>query len=316
MSTDSPLITIGITCFREGEWLLECWGSVLSQTDDRWCAVLVMDGEADARTREIYAQLDHPKLKKFAMPSNVGPYPTRNKAFELTETPYHFYLDGDDQLVPDSVRLVLEAFADQPDAGFVYGDYRVFGAQEGVVQFPRQVTPADLVERQCTPGPCAYRKAMWHELGGYALELARGNGDYDLLIGAAERGIRGIHCGSVFYRYRRGHAGQVSGSYNLRYHETHEIMVRRHPVFFQNRRLRHRFLGLAYRRTALAHMAVGDNRGAGTLAWSAARNGMWRDGSVLMLLVLSKMPTPAFHFVQRWWRRGKRIVGNLLGGAR
>ena len=33
------LITIGITCYREGDWLRECWESVLAQTDDRWVAV-------------------------------------------------------------------------------------------------------------------------------------------------------------------------------------------------------------------------------------------------------------------------------------
>jgi len=35
-----PLITIGITCCREGDLLRECWDSVLAQTDDRWVAVV------------------------------------------------------------------------------------------------------------------------------------------------------------------------------------------------------------------------------------------------------------------------------------
>jgi glycosyltransferase involved in cell wall biosynthesis len=109
MNRTSALITIGITCYSEGDWLLECWQSVLAQTDDRWVAVLVMDGTTHKRTRELFEQLHHPKLRKCAMPNNVGPYPTRNMAFELTETPYHFYLDGDDQLIPDSVALVSTA---------------------------------------------------------------------------------------------------------------------------------------------------------------------------------------------------------------
>jgi len=59
------LITVGITCFSEGDWVLECWHSVLAQTDNRWVAVLVMDGGASARTREVFEQLNHPKLRKF-----------------------------------------------------------------------------------------------------------------------------------------------------------------------------------------------------------------------------------------------------------
>ena len=35
------LITIGITCYREGDLLRECWESVLAQTDDRWVAMFV-----------------------------------------------------------------------------------------------------------------------------------------------------------------------------------------------------------------------------------------------------------------------------------
>jgi glycosyltransferase involved in cell wall biosynthesis len=127
LAAHGPLITVGITCFGEDDWLMECWESLLAQTDDRWVAVLVMDGGASARTREIFEQLDHPKLRKFKMPENVGPYPTRNKALEVTQTPYHFYLDGDDQLMPSSIALVLATFEKHPEAAFVYGDYQCFG---------------------------------------------------------------------------------------------------------------------------------------------------------------------------------------------
>ena len=103
------LITIGITCYREGKWLRECWESVLSQTDDRWQAVIVMDGGADDATTEVFESLEHPKLQKFRFKENQGPYICRNKAFELTETPYHFYLDADDRLLSGAVAAVLEA---------------------------------------------------------------------------------------------------------------------------------------------------------------------------------------------------------------
>jgi glycosyltransferase involved in cell wall biosynthesis len=209
-----------------------------------------MDGTTHQRTREVFGQLGHPKLRKYAMPANMGPYPTRNKAFELTQTPYHFYLDGDDQLLPESVALVLETFARCPDAGFVYGDYECFGGRDEIWRYPHEVTSDDVVERQPTPGPCAYKKQMWEQLGGYAPELARGNADYDFLIGAAEAGIKGYHCGQVFYRYRVGHAGRVSSNYGQRYHETLETIVQRRPRFFSNRRRRNRFLALGYKRAA------------------------------------------------------------------
>ena len=136
-----PLITIGITSYREGVQLQQCWDSVLAQTDERWLAVLVLDGGHDAETRAVFDSLTHPRLRKVAVAVNQGPYPMRNLAFELTETPYHFYLDGDDQLVPESVALVLAAIARAPDAAIVVGDYAYFDGGSGVKQYPQDVRP-------------------------------------------------------------------------------------------------------------------------------------------------------------------------------
>lgn len=303
------LITIGITCHAEGDWLLECWKSVLAQTDSRWVAVLVMDGTEHLRTRQIFEQLQHPKLRKFEMPTNVGPYPARNKAFELTETPYHFYLDGDDQLMPDSVAVVLKTFERYPDAAFVYGDYECFGSSSEIWRHPIIVRPEDLAENQPTPGACAYKRQAWEQLGGFAAELARGNADYDFLIGAFEAGLTGYHCGRAFYRCRVGNPGRVSSSYGCRYHETHEIMVRRHPRFFGNTARRKRFLGLGYRRSALANRDAGNPEEAVRLAWAAYRHGMARDHEIRKLLLEGVLPQWVYRILRGVWGLRKAALG-------
>lgn len=302
------MITIGITCYREGPWLQECWESVLAQTDDRWTAVMVMDGGNDARTREVFAGLDHPKLRKHAMPENMGPYPTRNKAFELTDTPYHFYLDGDDQLLPESVRLVLRAFEQHPSAGIVYGDYQTFGTEHRVVRFPREVHADDFTERQPTPAGGAYKRETWERLGGFSLELARGNGDYDFLIGAMEQGIGFCHCGDVFYRYRGGNNGKVSASYRCHYHETLEIMVRRHPKFFEGRR-RRAFLACGYQRSAAANLGAGDRDAACSLACAAMRLGRWNDVAVWRTLLESCLSPRARDLLRGIFRGRRKSTG-------
>jgi glycosyltransferase involved in cell wall biosynthesis len=293
-----PLITIGITCYSEGDWLLECWDSVLSQTDDRWLAVMVMDGTNHERTRQVFENINHPKLTKYSNGCNLGPYPTRNKAFELTKTPYHFYLDGDDQLLPYSIALALEGFAKHPDAGFVYGDYQCFGGADSIWAYPRFVIKDNFLDGQPIPGPCAYRKAVWAALGGYANELARGNADYDFFIGANENGIKGYHCGAVYYRYRVGHSGKVSSSYKLRYHETHEIMVQRHSVFFRDRRRRNYFLASGYKKAAEANCRSGNTNQASNLAWAALRHGMWHDRSLWTIVLKGLLPIGAQRFLR------------------
>lgn len=164
------------------------------------------------------------------------------------------------------------------------------------------MTARDLVERQSTPGPCAYKVLTWQQLGGWANELARGNADYDFLIGAFEAGLRGRHCGAIFYRYRVGHSGQVSQSYQRRHHETHEIMVRRHPDFFSNRARRNRFLALGYRRAAIASSEAGDLATAAHLAWNAWSRGMWGDRAMQSIILRSRLPPSIYRMLRRAWR--------------
>jgi glycosyltransferase involved in cell wall biosynthesis len=281
-----PLITIGITCFNEGDLLAECWQSVLVQTDPRWTAVMVLDGGGGTETREVFQRLEHPRLRKFALDENLGPYGARNRAFEFTQTPLHFYLDGDDLLVPETVERVLQTFRRHPEADFVYGDLELFGERHGCWRYPQDPSSDDFAERQPTPGAAAYTKRMWQELGGFARELSHGNGDYDFLIGGAAARMKGRHCGSVYYRYRTGNPGKVSQSYLLRYHETHEIMVNRHPGFFTSDARRNRFLACGYRRAARANRAAGDARAAAGLARRAMSRGMWTSTEMLRMALL------------------------------
>ena len=276
-SKHTPLMTIGITSYREGEQLRQCWETVLAQTDDRWTAVLVLDGGHDAATRAVFDSLNHPKLRKFAAEVNQGPYPTRNQAFAMTETPWHFYLDGDDQLVPESVARVLAAADEAPDAAIIVGDYLYFDGGAGVKAYPKAVTTMDYLAGQPLPGPCVYRTALWTRLGGFAATLARGNGDYDFHIGAAEIGAQVVHCGAVFYRYRIGQSTKVSVSYDRTYHTTHEVMVERHPHFFADPLRRARFLALAYFRSAVSNWAAGDRDRARELFQVAQSHGLLRD---------------------------------------
>lgn len=299
-----PIITVGITCYREGEWLRECWESVLAQTDDRWTAVLVI-GNADETTRAIFEEIQHPRLTKFAWTEDPGPHASRDKAFELTQTPYHFYLDADDQLLPDAVKLTLEAFAQHPDAAFVYGDYERFGVEDSIKRFPRVYTQNDLAERQCLPGACAYRVDAWKSVGGFAPELSYTNGDYDFHISLSEAGFVGKHCGSLFYRQRLGHPGQVSSSFYLKYHLAQEIIVRRHPQFFQKRSRRRRFLALGYRTAALANRSAKNHTEAARLAAIAIVYGCWRDAKLWRIALQRFLP----HRVLALMRHARRIAG-------
>ncbi len=64
-------ITIGITCFKEGELLIRAWQSILDQTNIQWQAVIIIDGGADQKTVDIFNSIEHPRLLKYQFTKNV-----------------------------------------------------------------------------------------------------------------------------------------------------------------------------------------------------------------------------------------------------
>jgi glycosyltransferase involved in cell wall biosynthesis len=308
-----PLITVGITCYNEGEWLRECWESVIAQDDGRWEAVLVMDGTSHAKTIEVFDSLIHPKLRKAKMEINRGPYPTRNWAIQMTNTPYHYYLDGDDKLPVNAVRLVIEAFGRYPEAGFAFGDVEHFGSDSGVWKFqPFDID--DLIQDQCIMGPSPFRVELWRALGGYAKPLARGNADYDFWLGALEAGYTGVYIPQIIYRYRIRGANNtsVSRSYDLSYYRTHEIMVGRHPGIFADESKRAGFLYRGYMYSSRRLYSRGQLKEARALALKAKSLGFGHERAVRKILFDTSLPKPLFRMKKALGRIGRTALNKVV----
>lgn len=236
-----PLITIVLACFREGDFLLECWNSVLAQSDSRWEAVLVKDGGASAETTKAFHTLDHPNLRKVELKENIGPYPVRSKGIEMARTEFILPLDADDLLPPNSIHDILEAFL-ASGADYLYGKMKIFGNLDVVLDFPEQVSISDIVRESC-PYHTVFRKTVYDRVGGYSHELARGNADVDFLLSLVEMDAKSARIGSVYYHHRHHSESQVSQSYQTEYYAKRLCMVRRHPVLFGSFWHRMIFLG-------------------------------------------------------------------------
>jgi GT2 family glycosyltransferase len=305
-SDDTPRLTIAITCYSEGPWLKECWDSVLAQTDGRWTAVLVMDGTDHEPTRRVFASLNHPRLHKEMLPNNQGPYCAGNRAFELAQTPYVFWLDGDDLLVPNSVSMILDTFERAPEAGCVYGDLELFGGQTGIQRYAEHYTEEDFAHHRYPPGAFGVRRSVWERLGGFSIELARGMADCDFHFTAMEAGIVARHCVGVLYRYRIGHSS-VSRSYRREYHTKTELILRRHPRLFKDTRLRDIFLAEGYLRAALANYETGAKRRGNQLLRIARRHRARGDREIWDVFLRANLPPVLYRAVRGLFRFFRRF---------
>ncbi len=262
-----PLITIGITCCSEGDWLKECWDSVLAQTDSRWRAVLVMDGGASPDTIVAYDNLEHPELEKFRLAENKGPYVCRNKAFEQTRTPYHFYLDAKDQLAPQAIEAVLQVFEFEPDVGYVSLNWRSLETNELYKAF-REQSLSGLAAGNNYAGPGAYRVDVWKKLGRFCTEpvLALSMSDYDFHLSMVEYDIPRANSGRPFYLYRTDSSARIAASSDATFYKKIEYIYERHAELFKNHIAGFQLLSRGYLRSAEHYAENGDTAEAKRLA--------------------------------------------------
>ena len=129
-------ITVGITAYNCHKYLLNAIRSVIDQGSDLWTGILILDGDADRKTRKIFEQFKHPKFQKYAFNENKGPYGTRAKAIELSKTEWYYQLDGDDLLPKNAIRLVLESIETNLEAEFVYGNCEHFSKNSFQIKTP------------------------------------------------------------------------------------------------------------------------------------------------------------------------------------
>jgi glycosyltransferase involved in cell wall biosynthesis len=228
-------ITIGITAFREGEFLREAVESLLRQTDPRWKAVLVLDGGHDQLTLEIAKGINDSRFKLIILEENRGPYKSMNLAIKNCETQNFMFLGGDDFLSLSAIDLANEAFED-PTTDYICVGVNLFW-EDGSSNYlpPSTVSVHDLLLNGKFPGLVGFRKELWSQLGGYDdRHLNRGRADQDFALRAISQGYKARLIDEPFYHYRQKSGGSVSRSYSWRIGRINDIIVKRNPQVFDN----------------------------------------------------------------------------------
>jgi len=223
------LITVGITAYNEGSYLQEAWNSVVNQTDNRWEAIMVLDGGADRKTKKIFEKIEHPKLKKFIFKENKGPFGTRTKAIELTNSEWYCGLDADDLYPPNTINDVLKTIRKNPRAEFVYGDCEIFSEKEHMIEqpvFDNEILCVRPIYNPISP----ITKSLFNYIGGYADGMYI-NADWDFWLNVHEKKKRGAYTNSIIYRCRRRKNNVGHKFMHLRPVIVEEI-ISKHPHYF------------------------------------------------------------------------------------
>jgi FkbM family methyltransferase len=164
--TPEPLVSIVTPSFNQGSFIRATIESVLTQTYPR-VEYLVIDGGSTDETLSVLGDYDD-RVCWISEPDG-GQADAINKGFRRAHGEIVTWLNSDDLLVPQAAELAVEAFAEHPTAGFVYGDAYTtdeHGYLRAIVQAPEPSlwALANVVDYVLQPA-AFFRRAALAEVG-------------------------------------------------------------------------------------------------------------------------------------------------------
>lgn len=133
----NPKVSVIIPCFNTARYLASSINSVLNQSIQDFEIILVDDGSTDHLV-EVVSQLNTDI--HFISQENKGPGAARNAGISKSTGEYLVFLDADDVLLPEKLKVQSDYLDNQPDVGVVfskvYGFQDKSGSNEEVWQYP------------------------------------------------------------------------------------------------------------------------------------------------------------------------------------
>lgn len=121
---NSALVSVIIPAWQAGKFIQQTIQSVLNQSWQN-LEILVVDNGSDDDTDKVVQSVQDQRVKYFNTGKNLGASAARNYGLQQASGQYIQYLDADDILSPDKIKLQLSAIQDKP--GYIaFGDVCFF----------------------------------------------------------------------------------------------------------------------------------------------------------------------------------------------
>jgi len=171
-----------IPCHDQAHFLGEAIASVFAQTHRNYELIVVDDGSTDDTARVAH-NFDRVRCLRQA---NRGVAGARNAGLQSSNGKYVVFLDADDRLLPNALKVGVNALEDRPEAAFVYGHVKLIAIDGSPLSTPRQDGVhedhyLELLRHNYiwTTGAVVYRRSALESVGGFDASLT-GSADFDL----------------------------------------------------------------------------------------------------------------------------------------
>jgi glycosyltransferase involved in cell wall biosynthesis len=193
-----PDVTVVITCFNYGRYVLEAVASALREG----ARVVVVDDGSTEPLPELPADVE------LIRQENDGVARARNSGLARAETPYVLVLDADDRLIPGALEALRKPLEADPRLGYAYGRMRFFGEWKGELRFP-PYDPFKLLYRHTIGLSALARHALFEQTGGFDPTFKQFE-DWELWVHALAHGWEGKQVDATILDYRKHERSKVS----------------------------------------------------------------------------------------------------------
>ena len=199
----SPLVSVIIPCYNQGEYVDEAVDSVLAQTYQDFEIIIVNDGSTDEFTSEKLKNYNKPKTKVIHT-VNQGLSAARNNGIRASIGELILPLDADDKIANSYIEKAVTLLENGFDIGVVTTNQVIFfGAKYGLEGNAKEGSTELFIGHYNNQVACSlFRKDGWIECGGYDETMRDGFEDWEFWLRLTDIGLKVATIKEPLFFYR------------------------------------------------------------------------------------------------------------------
>ncbi|MBD2139547.1 glycosyltransferase family 2 protein [Anabaena sp. FACHB-1237] len=232
----SPMVSVIIPCYNQGEYLYDSVSSVLAQTYQNFEIIIINDGSTCPHTIKILHNFHQPKTVVIHT-HNQGLVCSRNNGIKIARGKYILPLDADDKIGNTYLQEAVELLENNHNLGIVYSQAEFFGNKTGKWELPKYQFPHILLGNVIF---CSgfFRKSDWEKVGGYNPSMIYGWEDYDFWLSLIELKRDVVCIPNVLFYYRQHSLSMTNSMTEEQILYTFNQLFKNHTSLYRENKLK------------------------------------------------------------------------------
>ena len=230
MDKNNELISIIIPCFNSGVTLPRTINSIINQTWKNKEIIIVNDGSTDKETLHVINKFrEIPGILVINQP-NLGLPAARNAGAYASKGKYLFFIDSDDWVELDSLKLMHEFLKANKDAAFVYSDIVLEGKVRKVIK--KEYNFFEQLFLNQLPYSIFIPKKIWIYFGGYDEDMKLGYEDWEFNIRLGTSKNYGKRLSKPLFHYNVSNSGMLISKSSRHHAQIVHYIIAKNPDLY------------------------------------------------------------------------------------